>query len=289
MEYQIWKQLIQILSFRNDLIDTIKPFFVQLNNNNNGTFNINEDKHILFLKSLGNFQLDVLHKYKIIDEEIYTATTLNDEFFSNNSSESSNNEEEIVKEIIKRDKLEEMKRLIREKGIDEINHITKSFNEVEKMIIPIMIYCIIQKAPKCFKYLLINGIDDPTKKMRDQNPESVFDINTHIDIKRYEWDCMDIAIYSGNMEIVKILEEEGFEKENNFSHLEAAILSYRNKIVKEIINQIKEKSEKNKIINGKVLTRGLLLSGKNNNIIGAELLLKNGANMNAIDVILQKN
>ena len=43
MEIQIWKQLIQILSFRKDLIDTIKPFLEQFNNNNkNEKFNINK-------------------------------------------------------------------------------------------------------------------------------------------------------------------------------------------------------------------------------------------------------
>ena len=53
MEYQIWRQLIQMLSYRNDLFDIIKPFFEQLNNNNNKNsekFNINEEKHIPFLK-----------------------------------------------------------------------------------------------------------------------------------------------------------------------------------------------------------------------------------------------
>ena len=73
MQYQIWRHLIQILSFRNDLIDTIKPFFSQLNNNNNKEkYNINEEKHIPFLKSFENFQLKLLYKYKIIEEEIYS-------------------------------------------------------------------------------------------------------------------------------------------------------------------------------------------------------------------------
>ena len=59
-------------AFRNDLIDTIKPFFSQLNNNNKEQYNINEEKRIPFLKSFSNFELEVLHKYKIINEEIYS-------------------------------------------------------------------------------------------------------------------------------------------------------------------------------------------------------------------------
>ena len=59
MEYHIWKNLIQILSYRNDLVDTIKPFFEELNNkNNNEKYNIHQEKHIQFLKLFSNFQLN---------------------------------------------------------------------------------------------------------------------------------------------------------------------------------------------------------------------------------------
>ena len=47
----------------------------------------------------------------------------------------------------------------------------KPFNEVKKMKIPIMNYCIIEKAMKCFKYLLINDIQDPTETMPEDNPD----------------------------------------------------------------------------------------------------------------------
>ena len=35
MKYHIWRQLIQMLSFRKDLINIMKPFFRQLTHNNN--------------------------------------------------------------------------------------------------------------------------------------------------------------------------------------------------------------------------------------------------------------
>ena len=53
-------------------IDTIKPFFSELNNNNKKQFNINEEKHIPFFKSLSSFQLKLLYEYKIIEEKIYS-------------------------------------------------------------------------------------------------------------------------------------------------------------------------------------------------------------------------
>ena len=59
-------------------------------------------------------------------------------------------------------------------------------------------------------------------------------------IKRYEWDCMATAIYFGKKEIIKILEDKGIEKGKNPTHIEAAILSYRNMIAKEIIEDMNE-------------------------------------------------
>ena len=111
------------------------------------------------------------------------------------------------------------------------------------MEIPIIIETIIKKATQCFKYLLINGIEDPTITMQDQNPETVYDWNIRetIKIKRYKWDCMAMAIYYGEVEIVKILEEKGIEKGSKSAHIEAALLSHRNAIAKEIINEMKEK------------------------------------------------
>ena len=271
-----------MISYRTDLINTIKPFFLQLNDtNNNEKYTIQEEKHIPFLKSLSRFQIEVLHKCEILDDKIYNAIVS----VSKNSPKSAKNEkEEIVREIIKNDKMEEIQKLIRENGISAISPITKSFIDVENMGIPIINECIIQKATNCFKYLLINGIEDPTITIQDQNPYPAdnFMHNFWKSEHKYEWDCMAIAIYYGEVEIMKILEEKGIEKGNNPSHIEAAILSYRNGIVNEIINQLKEKNEK---INNDLLLIGLIASTNNNNIKGFEMVLNNGADLNAFEII----
>ena len=38
------------------------------------------------------------------------------------------------------------------------------------MEIPLIQYCVMKNAIECFKYLLVNGFDDPNKTMKDQNP-----------------------------------------------------------------------------------------------------------------------
>ena len=87
---------------------------------------------------------------------------------------------------------------------------------------------------------------------------------------------MAIATYYGEVEIAKILEEKGIEKGDKPSHIEAALLSYRNAIAKEIINKMKENNENEEI----TLNIGLIASIKSNNIKGAEMLINNGANIN---------
>ena len=92
---------------------------------------------------------------------------------------------------------------------------------------------------------------------------------------RYHWDCMAVAIYFGCKEIIKILEEKGFEKGNIPSHIEAATLSYRNEILNEMLTEINKTNEKIQ----QILKQGLLASSKNNNIKGAELLFGKGAEL----------
>ena len=67
--------------------------------------------------------------------------------------------------------------------------------------------CIIEKATKCFKYLLINGIEDPTIIIQEQNPypENTLGYITWKSDHLYDWDCMGLAIYYGEVEIIKIL------------------------------------------------------------------------------------
>ena len=97
--------------------------------------------------------------------------------------------EKMIKEIIEGDKIEELQKLISKKGIQAISPITKSFNEVEKMEIPIIHECIIKKATKCFKFLLINEIEDPTITMQEQIQFPFYE-------KLYAWDCMGVALNS---------------------------------------------------------------------------------------------
>ena len=52
MQIKIWKELAQILYYRNDLIEIIKPFFENLKNET-----INDDK---FNSSLSTFPLEQL-------------------------------------------------------------------------------------------------------------------------------------------------------------------------------------------------------------------------------------
>ena len=107
--------------------------------------------------------------------------------------------------------------LLQEKDIKTFNTITKSFLEVKKMDIPLIQYCIMKNAIDCFKYLLVNGYDDPNKTMQDLNPDSCIDSYSKlIKIKRYEWDCMATAIYFGNKEIIGILEDKGIGKGKKF-------------------------------------------------------------------------
>ena len=138
---------------------------------------------------------------------------------------------------------------------------------------------------KCFKYLLVNGFDDPNKTMEEKNPDFSYYSEDHlIEIKRYKWNCMATAIFFGNKEIVKILEGRGIEKGKNTTHIEAAILSYRNLIAKEIIDDLNEK--KKQIQN--ILNISIIASAKNNNIKGIEFLLTKGADINAKDIYLSK-
>ena len=92
---------------------------------------------------------------------------------------------------------------------------------------------------------------------------------------------MSVAIYYGEITIIKILEERGIEKGSQLIHFEAVILSVRNGLAKEMINKMKE----NEKLNDEILHVSFIASTKNNNIKGAELLLNNGVNINIEDII----
>ena len=260
MHEKIWRTFAQILSNRNDLVDVIKPFFVNLNGQN-----INDEKYIL--QTFTKEQLECLNQNRIIKKG---------KFYSLMPNIESQNQlfPLTLEKIIEDDNSNELPKFIQQfKTFNTI--ITRPFKEVEKMNIPIIQYCIMKKAIKCFKYLLVNGYDDPNLFMEEDDDENSEQIKS---FKRYRWNCMATATYFGNKEMIKILEEKGFKKEINPRIIEAAILSYRDFITEEI----DELNEKNSKIHA-FLDFGILASGKNNNIKGAELLIQNGANINTHD------
>ena len=277
MIQKIWRILTQILCYNNNSIDLIKPFFENLNNEN-----INNGKYIPFLQTFSQYQLEVLLQNKIITNETFNLSKPKlKTYYEKGIIENQN--EKIIDAIISGDKIQELRDLIQEKGITQFNIIQKQFNEATCMKIPIIQYCVMKNALECFKYLLVNGYDDPNKPMEDQNPIKYHDYVDHENkqILRYQWDCMAIAIYFGNKEIIKILEGKGIKKSSKPIFIEAAILSYRNKIVKEILEELNDHKEHM----NDFLAVGIRTSTKNNNIKGAELMIKNGANINSSDAL----
>ena len=272
MNGKIWRVLAQILYNRNDLADIIKPFFEHLKNES-----INDERYIPLLKTFSEFQLEILYKNGIIPRnKINSLKYKNKKFNADNSNHNKN----FIEEIISGDKVNDLQELMQEKNSQTINIVTNSFREIHFMKIPLIQYCIIKKAIKCFKYLLVNGYDDPRKTMEEQNPEHFYDsktLNTKT-IKRYEWNCMATAIYFGNKEIIKILEDKGIKEEKNLSCVEAAILSYRNEIVEQIIDEIKEKATIKKLLKIAIFTSCI-----SNNIKGTELLIRREVNINELD------
>ena len=285
---KIWRVLAQILFYRNDLIEAIKPFFENLKNEN-----INDEKYIPLLKTFSNDQLKVLCQNGIIIEEklhlLIPKYQKENQSLTKGTNFIKNDINNKIEEIISGDEIKELIKLVQEKDIKTFNTITKSFLEVEKMKIPLIQYCVMKNAIECFKYLLVNGFDDPNKTMEEQDPNKTMEIripfsysdsrSKKIKIKRYEWDCMATAIYFGNKEITKILEEKGIEKGKKGAHIEAAIFSYRNLIAKKIIDDLNENNEKSQ----NILDISLIASAKNNNINGLEFLMNKSEDINPHD------
>ena len=277
MNLQIWRELTQILYDRSDLAEIIKPFFENLKNEN-----INDEKYFPFLNNFSQSHLKVLFHNEIISKEKYNSliSHKNKNQSSNLILENENKTQTLIENIISGDKNSELQKLIQEKDIKTFNTIITTFREIERMKIPIIQYCIMKKAINCFKYLLVNGFDDTNNIMEDQNPNNELWIKEH----RYEWGCMATAIYFGNKEIIKILEEKGIEKGKNPDQIEAAILSYRNQIAEEIINEMNEQKEEME----NFLNKAILTSSKNN-IQETIFLIKKGANINNNAYNNQKN
>ena len=270
---KIWRELAQILFYRNDLIETIKPFFENLKNDN-----INDEKYIPLLKTFSKDQLEVLYQKGIIAEERFKLLIAENQSFAKETN-NLNDIKSKIEEIISGDNIKELEKLLQKSNNKSFKTITKSFFEVEEMEIPLIQYCIMKNAIECFKYLLVNGYDDPNKTMKEKDPdynEMMFKFwGTNY---LYEWDCMATALYFGNKEIVQILEYKGIEK-GKPAHIEAAILSYRNIFATQLIENLDENAINHKKLKIS-LNLSIIASARNNNIKGVEFLLTKGVSIN---------
>ena len=145
------------------------------------------------------------------------------------------------------------------------------------MNIPILHYCIMKKAMKCFKFLILNGADPSQTIYYEEGPS--WDRRKG---DKYEWDYISIAVCFGEWEMMKILEERGINKLNNPNVWEAAALTHRNKLLKLLI------SKKDEINNcEECLNKGMEGATKGSNLKGVIVLISKGADINAKDIIYQ--
>ena len=66
MKGKIWRVLTQILCERKDTVETIKPFFENLNG-----YSINDENFTPILKTFSKYQLKVLYESRFITEQKY--------------------------------------------------------------------------------------------------------------------------------------------------------------------------------------------------------------------------
>ena len=260
MKFRILENFIKILFFRPELITNLKLFLPS---------NISIENIPKFYRN--RRFLDIFKKNSI---EIENEKEKGEEKSTANNMQKTANEKEEekikyqnkIKEIIKEDNLEQLQK---ENNMNII--LEDSFFEIENMNIPILHYCIIQKAMKCFKFLLLNGAD-PSKTLSYEEGPSWNKKQGN----KYKWDCMTIAICFGEWEMMKILEERGINKLNNPNVWEAAALTHRNNLLKLFI------SNKDQINNfQECLNNGLLGASRGNNFKGIIVLLSKGADINA--------
>ena len=131
MNVKIWRVLAQILFYRNDLIEIMKPFFENLKNEN-----INDEKYLPLLKTFSEDQLEMLYENEIIREEKFNLLIPKNQKDNQSSTKGTNftvnDINTKIEEIISGDKIKELEKLLQEKDIKTFNTITKSFLEVKK-------------------------------------------------------------------------------------------------------------------------------------------------------------
>ena len=261
MKVRIEQNFLKSVFFRPDLITTIKVFLP----------NIIPIKNIPYLcQKKAFFNYLAKNSIKIESNEEKEQTEQDGEA---EEEEDKTELEMHLKRIVEEDHLE----LFQKETENNMNIILKdSFFEIENMKIPILHYCIIKKAIKCFKFLILNGADP----FQTLSYEDVFGEEGD----KYKWDCMTIAICFGEWEIMKILEERGINKLNNPNVWKAAALTHRNNLLKLFISN---KDHIEDFLFNICLQKGLEGSIKGNNIKEVIIFISKGTNINAKDIIYQ--
>ena len=203
MRVRIEQNLLKALFFRPNLITTIKAFL----------------PNIISIENIPHFcQNSVFFNY-LTKNSIKIEN--NEEKEETEDDEEEKTEQEMhFKQIIEKDDLE----LLQQEFENNKNIILEEWFFENYMTIPILHYCVMKKAMKCFKFLILNGADPSQTLSHEWKHE-------------YEWDCISIAVCFGEWEMMKILEERGFDKLNNPSVWEAAALTHRNKFLKLLISK----------------------------------------------------
>ena len=203
MRVRIEQNLLKALFFRPNLITSIKVFLPNI---------ISIENIPRFFQNKVFFNYLAKNSIKIENNEEKEETEKDDEVVKEGTKQ-----EMHFKQIIEKDDLE----LLQQEFENDKNIILHdSFFEVEKMNIPILHYCIMKKAMKCFKFLILNGAD-PSQTLKNWED-------------KYEWDCISIAVCFGEWEMMKILEERGIDKLNNSNVWQADALTHRKKFLKFI-------------------------------------------------------
>ena len=253
MRLQIQQNFFNVLFFRPDLITTIRPFLPDI---------IHIDDIPKFYRNIDFFNILSKNSIKIVDEE--------KKMDKKGKVDEKDEEQKCIKKIIEEDNLE----LLQEETEKNKNIILEdSFFEYEEMKIPIVHYCVMKKAMKCFKFLILNGAD-PSQTLKNKKSWK----------HEYKWDCISIAICFGEWEMMRILEVRGIDKFNNPKAWKAAALTHRNHLLKQFIEM---KEEIDHSLLKKCLEKGLLEATKGNNLKATIILISNGADINAKYIIYQ--
>ena len=116
MNVQIWRVLAQILFYRNDLIETIKPFFENLKDEN-----INDKRFIPLLRTFPKDQLEVLYQNGIITEEklnlLIPKNQKANQFVTKETNFTVNDINTKIEEILSGDTIKELNKLHQENDI----------------------------------------------------------------------------------------------------------------------------------------------------------------------------